>query len=96
METLVATVLIVVVFMVASMVLNTLFTSSLSRNDQWVQQELLQLQYRYEHGQLQMPYHSEMGAWQLEVSQVDWRGKEKTIFSAQHTTSKKELVYEME
>ena len=48
METLVATVLIVVVFMMASMTLNTLFVTSIEQNDGPIRQELLFLQYRYE------------------------------------------------
>ncbi|MEO0573314.1 MAG: hypothetical protein AAF039_16525 [Bacteroidota bacterium] len=90
-ETLVATVLIVVVFMVASMVLNSLFASSISQNDREVQQELLQLQYRYENNSLELPYYGEMGAWQLEVSEVKWKDGNKTIFRAVHEGSQKAL-----
>lgn len=91
METLVATVLIVVVFMVASLVLNTLFSSSISQNDQAVRQELLELQYRYENNKLEVPYYGEMGAWQLEVSKVNWQGKDKMVFRAVHEVSQREL-----
>ena len=68
METLVATVLIVVVFMGASMVLNNLFTTSIQLNDNWVRQELLRLQYQYQNGQLLLPYRTKLGSWDIEVS----------------------------
>ena len=96
METLVATVLIVVVFMVASLVLNTLFSSSISQNDQIIRQELLELQYRYENNKLEVPYYGEMGAWQLEVTEVNWQGRDKAVFLAVHEISQKELKVEVE
>ena len=96
METLVATVLIVVVFMVASMVLNTLFSNSISQNDQAIRQELLELQYRYEHQILILPYYAEMGTWQLEVTETNWKGKVKTVFRAVHGPSQREMEITLE
>ncbi|MEM1258496.1 MAG: hypothetical protein AAGC45_06670 [Bacteroidota bacterium] len=96
METLVATVLIVVVFMVASLVLNSLFANSIAQNDQEVQQELLELQYRYENNKLELPYYGEIGAWQLEVSALKWKNGDKMIFRAVHKVSQKELEVQLD
>ena len=93
METLVATVLIVVVFMVASMVLNNLFASSFARNDQLVRQELMELQYQYEHGKLELPHYSELGSWKIEVIQQTWKGQLETVFVATHELAEREVVF---
>jgi len=94
METLVATVLIVVVFMMSSMVLNSLFASSgFSRNELWVKEELSQLQYLQEHQQLQLPYHRKFGEWRVDVSQNAWQGQQQITFSAVHARTKKELSF---
>jgi hypothetical protein len=95
METLVATVLIVVVFMVASMVLNSLFAGSVAQNDNSIQQELLQLQYRYEYGKLQLPYYDELGPWHIEVRNEAWDSSNQIIFSAVHEANNKEVSFKL-
>ena len=92
METLVATVLIVVVFMGASMVLNNLFTTSIQLNDNWVRQELLRLQYQYQNGQLRLPYRTKLGSWDIEVSKIDWQSNTKIVFLGSHQSSNKEII----
>ena len=92
METLVATVLIVVVFMMASMVLNGLFAGSIKGNHNGVHQELLRLQYRNQNGQLQLPYHDHMGNWELEVTEVDWPPHKRTVFRARHASGNREII----
>ncbi|MEM9001149.1 MAG: hypothetical protein AAGB24_12870 [Bacteroidota bacterium] len=93
METLVATVLIVVVFMGASMVLNQLFASSMHFNDNLIRQELLQLQYQHEHGQLQLPYHTELGQWTVTVSEMEEKWALQTYFEATHQSGEKKIVF---
>lgn len=93
METLVATILIVVVFMLSSMILNSLFANTIGENDNAIRQELLLLQYKYEYGQLTLPYFGEKGAWQIEVRQENWDSQSKAIFEAVNSTSQKEVSY---
>ena len=93
METLVATVLLVVVFMMASMTLNTLFATTVKNNDEVVRQELLFLQYRYGHGKLSLPYYGELDHWEIKVEERVWQGREQVIFSAVNTSNYKELTY---
>ena len=95
METLVSTVLIVIVFMVASMVLNSLFAGSIAQNDDPVQQELLQLQYRYTHGKLEMPYYDELGSWEIVVTQTDGDATRTASFEATHSTTDKKITVEI-
>lgn len=95
METLVATVLIVIVFMVASMVLNSLFSGSITQNDEPIRQELLQLQYQYEYGKLQLPHYDEMGPWHIEVRNEVWKSSHQINFSAVHETNKKEVTFKL-
>lgn len=95
METLVATVLIVVVFMMASMTLNALFTTTMENNDGPVRQELLFLQYKYGHGKLSLPYHDEKESWEIRVEERTWQGREQVVFTALNTTSEKEITFFM-
>lgn len=92
METLVATVLIVITFMIASMVLNNVFVASISGNDQSIRQELYTLQYQYQHGKLDVPHYQELGDWQVEVNALEEKGIHQVIFTARHEHTKKEVV----
>ncbi len=96
METLVSTVLIVIVFMVASMVLNSLFAGSITQHDDQVQQELLQLQYLYENGKLEVPYYDELGLWELVVTQTEGDGDRTATFEATHSTTDKRITVEIQ
>lgn len=92
METLVATVLIVVVFMMASMTLNALFATTVKSNDSQVRQELLFLQYRYGHGKLSLPYYTKLDDWDIMVEQVSWKDKQYLIFMAKNESTGRELT----
>lgn len=95
METLVATVLIVVIFLMASMVLNTLFAASITQNDSQIRQELLQLQYQYQNKKLTLPYYNEQDNWSIEVSKREWNDKTQVVFYAQEQQSQKEVILKM-
>lgn len=95
METLVATVLIVIVFMMASMTLNALFANTVVNNTHEVEQELLFLRYRYENGQLQLPYYDELGDWEIMVEAKDWNSENQVIFSAEHVSTQKKVSIQM-
>ena len=95
METLVATVLIVVVFMMASMVLNNVFGHTILQNTKTIEYELARLQYLNAHGKLELPHYDTIEDWSIEVSQVDWKGEVQTIFSASHASTKKEVEYKV-
>ena len=92
METLVATVLIVVIFLMASMILNGLFATSIVQNDTPIRQELLQLQYRYQNHKLTLPYYDQHQNWDIEVIEVDWNATTQVVFSAVEQQTKKEVV----
>ncbi|MEO1548759.1 MAG: hypothetical protein AAFU74_18590, partial [Bacteroidota bacterium] len=67
METLVASVLFVIIFMVSSLVLNTVFQTHMDDGAASIQQELLWLEYQYENQQLDLPYLEKQKDWTLSV-----------------------------
>lgn len=90
-----ATVLIVIVFMMASMTLNALFVNTVANNTNEVQQELLFLKYQYENGQLTLPYYDGLEDWEIMVEAQDWNSNEQVIFSAEHLLTKKKVSFKM-
>ncbi|WP_425323846.1 hypothetical protein [Flagellimonas marinaquae] len=95
METLVATILVVVVFMMASMTLNSLFVTSVEQKDGPIRQELLFLQYKYAHGKLTLPHYDEQENWEIKVEEQIWQGKGQVIFSAMNTRNDKEIIFSL-
>lgn len=67
METMVATVLIVVIFMLSSLVLNALFSSQVKSNVQPIQSHLQQLEYQYVNQKIVLPYYEEWESWNISM-----------------------------
>ncbi len=67
METLVASVLIVIVFMLASMILNNIFSNTIKGNTKAIEAHLNELQYLQLHNQLQLPYSDTFQKWDITI-----------------------------
>lgn len=65
METMIATVLIVIIFMVASLTLNNLFKNSLKFNTSEAQFRLDKLEYQFQHNVLELPYYEDYNGWEF-------------------------------
>jgi predicted PurR-regulated permease PerM len=94
METLVATVLIVIIFMSASMILNNIFSNSIKNNTRDIDTYLSELQYLEENNKLQLPYQEEFGKWQISI--VEYKENDKRIieFEASNLATNKTITIE--
>ncbi len=92
METLVATVLIMVIFMGASMVLNNLFVTGIAQDDHAIRQHLYALQYQVKHEKIDLPYIEDFGAWEVSIDRQREAGMQERVYRAVHATTQKELV----
>ena len=68
METMVATVLIVVIFMFSSLILNSLFSAQVKGNLQPIKSHLDQLEYQYVNQKINLPYYEEWKTWDITIS----------------------------
>ncbi len=92
METLVATVLIVIVFMVSSMLLNNLFSNSIKGKTHPVQERIYELQYQYANKGLELPYFDELDGWQISVEKRENTGVAIVTFSAEKQGLDKSII----
>lgn len=92
METLVATVLIVLIFMLASMILNNLFSSTVNGNTQAIENHLNELQYLQLHKQLKLPYRDTFQNWDVSVDIYYVEGDSIIDFEAKHLKTAKTLI----
>jgi len=67
-EAIVATVLIVVIFTIASLILNNLLLNAFSKNSHSVENRIINLQYEAIHNKIELPYNENLDSWKLSLS----------------------------
>jgi len=90
METLVATVIIMLVFMISSFLLNSLFNNTVKYNTDAVHTHISELMYLSEHNQLEIPFDDTFNDWNISIE----REGKKLIFEASHRETKKTIHLE--
>lgn len=85
-EVLVASVLIILIFTIASLSLNNVFKSTIKGNTDGIKNELNKLQYLYNHQKIAANYATNFGDW--EVAFIKQNGEIRTIVLLQATNSK--------
>jgi hypothetical protein len=83
METLVATVLIVVIFMVSSLVMESIFSASTNGSSHAIRERLRELEYGYRNGNLVLPYFEEWDKWEIEIKREEVQGTSLILLQAQ-------------
>ena len=68
-ETMVATVLIVIIFMIASLTLNNVFRNTIIYNTSEIETYLNKLEYQYQHQLITLPYKENYKNWEVYLSQ---------------------------
>ncbi|WP_350292617.1 hypothetical protein [uncultured Croceitalea sp.] len=92
METMVSTVLLVVIFMVASLVMNALIAAKSNGDTQPVKERMLELEYQYVSEKLVVPYFEEWENWEIEIVQQNQQGREYVYFKASKPDTKKNIT----
>lgn len=94
METLVATVLIVLVFMISSMIINNLFSNSIKYNTRDIDAYLNELEYLYENEKIKIPYQDEFKDW-LIVIEKDRDNQSNILMEALNSITNKSITKTM-
>lgn len=91
METLVATVLIVAIFMISSMILNNLFSNALSSRTDAIEAHVNELHYLYLNNSLEVPHYEDFGNWNISVEFIKDPEVKYLVFGAINEKTNKEL-----
>lgn len=86
METLVATVLIVVIFMLTSLILNNVFSNTIKHNTQAIDSHLNELQYLQQQNQIQLPYNETFQNWNIIITR--YKDNQKALIEFEVFNSK--------
>ena len=91
LETLVATILIVIVFILSSMILNELFSATVKNNTQDVEGRINNLRYLQLHEKITIPYQESYKKWNITVVKTDSQEGFLIAFEAINSNSKKSI-----
>ena len=92
METMVATVLLVIIFMVASLIMNSLLAAQSKNDVAALNQRLKKLEYRYLNQRLPLPHTETWKDWEIIVSEKDNNGLPMVELRAKQDALKKEVI----
>lgn len=92
METLVATVLIVIIFLIASMLLNNLLNGQIKQNTELVEERLNTLEYQYKNQGLKLPYYEDFESWEIMISTGASKGFSVVLLEAENLKTKKKVT----
>ncbi|WP_239021951.1 hypothetical protein [Pontimicrobium aquaticum] len=90
METLVASVIIITVFILASMILNNLFSNTIKNDKRAINVYLNVLEYKYINNKIDLPFFDDFKNWQISLT----KDKEETrtvSLSATHKATNKQI-----
>ncbi|WP_290698293.1 hypothetical protein [Lacinutrix sp.] len=93
METLVATVLVVIVFMLASMILNNLFSTTINNNTQVIDTHLNELQYLLQNDKIELPYTETFQNWNVTIENYQDNNQAVTEFEVIHLKTNKTISF---
>ncbi len=66
-ESLVSSAIILMVFMFASLTLNSAFKSTILKNTGALESRLNEIEYLFEHQKIQLPFYEETEQWDIEI-----------------------------
>ncbi len=66
-ETLTASVLIIIVFMIASLSFNNIFNNHVKRDQSTIENRIKELEYLINHQKIKVPYAEDFAGWDIEI-----------------------------
>ncbi|QLE02052.1 hypothetical protein HX109_10980 [Galbibacter sp. BG1] len=92
METMIATVLIVVVFMISSLVLNNILFNQIHNNTMEIDNHIRVLEYKILNKQLSEPYSEDFNNWQIEIKKKREYQDSILMITMVNSITKKRLI----
>lgn len=94
-ETLVASVIIVIIFSIASLTLNTIFKNSIHGNTEAIETHINKLMYLYQHHKIDSKYHEDFNNWEIDFSQRIDQSMTYILIEATNIKTNKKITKKM-
>ena len=93
METLIATILIMVIFVVSSLILNNLFSTSIKNNTRAITAKLNEIEYLYINDNISVPFYDDYENWMIALEEIP--NSKMILIKAVNTTTDKRFENEI-
>lgn len=94
-EVLVASVLIIVIFAIASLSLNTIFKSTIKGNTALIENELNKLQYLYLHQKISTNYAADFRDWEINIIKHKGNSTINILLQASNSKTQKKITRQL-
>lgn len=91
-ETITASVIIIIVFSIASLTLSNVFVATINNDTNQLENHLYKLEYQYINNKLSVPYNETYENWELSVFKVEENNYNWILFKAENRTTKKKVL----
>lgn len=91
-EVIVASVLIVIIFMIASLILNNLVLNTFSKNMHPIENRLNELEYEIQNDLIKLPYQENFKGWDIAIKTEKTDSKVELIILASNEKNTKEIT----
>ncbi len=91
-ESLIATVLIVVIFVVSSLTINNLLLNGFNNNTTQIENRLYELEYEYQNRKIQLPYSENFQNWSISITKALMPNTNTIEFKAKKNESSKVII----
>lgn len=90
-ETITASVIIIIVFTIALLTLNNVFSNAINNDTSEVDNHINKLQYKYENKNIIIPYNEDFNNWELVIAKVEENSILWVEFKATNSKTKKTI-----
>ena len=95
-EVLVASVLIIVVFAIASLSLNNIFKSTIKGNISSIENELNKVHYLYQHQKIPATYATDFGDWEIEIVKQSQNSTSTILLQATNSKTEQKITRKLQ
>jgi len=93
METLVATVILIIIFVISSLILNNIFGASIQGDKGKINNRLNELEYSYRYDKLELPYEESFNGWEIYINSYKESNQQMVRFDITNKDTNKILGY---
>lgn len=90
-EVITASIIISIVFVIASMTLNNVFASTKKNDTNQIENYLQKLEYQYKNKQISIPLNTEYKNWRITITKVEERNINWIVFKAKNIVTNKSV-----
>lgn len=91
-ETITASIIIIIVFTITSLTLNNVFASTIKNDINQIENTLYKLEYKYRNNKISIPYNEEFNHWEVSIFKEVENTTDWVVFKANNSQTKKSVI----